>query len=77
MQASTQGLGAIQDTVTQETRVPRSRQSLVVVEERNRSLTLQTFKRFLVRQLDHSRRDAKGFLLGWANFLMCPEAFAR
>ncbi|KAK9835795.1 hypothetical protein WJX74_008220 [Apatococcus lobatus] len=75
--ASDQGLRSLQQTVALQTKVPPSRQSLVLVEERNRSPTLQTFSRYLARQLKHSRQDTQGFIMGWANFLIFPEAFAR
>ncbi len=76
-QESDRGLRAVQESVAEQTRVPPMRQSLIVVEERNRSPTLQSFTRYLARQLHHSRQDTKGFIMGWANFLMFPEAFAR
>ena len=77
VQASDQGLRSLQATVAHQTHVPPSRQSLVLVEERNRSPTLQTFSRYLARQLHHGRQDTRGFIMGWARFFFFPEAFAR
>ncbi|KAK9867773.1 hypothetical protein WJX84_005174 [Apatococcus fuscideae] len=77
MMASDRGLRSMQESVAEQTKVPPVRQSLVLVEERNRSPTLQTFTRYLARQLHHGRQDTRGFVMGWANFLIFPEAFAR
>ena len=77
MQRSDRDLRAVQESLAEQTRVPPVRQSLVVVEERNRSPTLATFTRYVTSQYQLGMQDTKGFIMSWANFLMFPEVFAR